>query len=147
MLTPLRHVLAGKGPEVTSIEPTATVRAAVHRMVEARTGSVLVVDGDAIAGIFTERDLMRRVVAPGRDPDAVRVAEVMTAPILTVSPRTTVGEALAIITEKRHRHLPVVDGDRLVGLISAGDLARWLARERAFEVEQLTRYIAGTYPG
>jgi CBS domain-containing protein len=111
-----------------------------------RIGAVLVHDGERVVGIFTERDVLTRVIDQGRDPAATPVAEVMTSALITVGPATTVAEAMAVVTEKRCRHLPVMEGDRLVGLVSIGDLTRWLTRHQAWHIEDLVRYITGAYP-
>ncbi len=112
-----------------------------------RVGAVLVCDGTACSGIFTERDLMTRVILNGLDPTTTRVAEVMTADVACVQPSTPASEAMAIMTERRCRHLPVVEGGEIVGVISIGDLVRWDSRNQAFELRMLTDYIHGKYPG
>ncbi len=134
-------ILAEKGHEVLRVAPTASVREALERMVEANVGSLLVGEGDAIVGIVTERDYLRRVALQERDEKTTLVGEVMTTPIVYVTPETGVDECMALMTEKRIRHLPVLDGDTLVGLVSIGDLVKFQSREQSFQIRVLTDYI------
>ncbi len=137
----IRKVLDTKGPQVEKIDASATVCAAVGLMNERTIGSVVVFDGAKLVGIFTERDVLVRVVGERRDAATVRVGEVMTRALLTIDLNTSVEEAMAIMTARRCRHLPVVDGDRVVGLISAGDLTRWVIRNQERAIIDLTDYI------
>ncbi len=146
MNDPVRAILDEKGRQVHRIGPEAMVSDAARAMNDAKVGSVVVVDAERPVGIFTERDLMGRVVCRGSDPGATRVRDVMTRELVVIEPTTTVREAMLIVTEKRCRHLPVVEGDRLVGMISIGDLTRWLVRGQQHEIDQLTKYITGSYP-
>ncbi|MFI5338079.1 MAG: CBS domain-containing protein, partial [Opitutales bacterium] len=107
--------------------------------------SVLVMDGERLAGIFTERDVLRRVVGGQLDPVTTPVAAVMTADVLTVDPTLTVQQALDLFTEKRFRHLPVMKDGRVVGLISIGDVSRWVASQHRAEAESLRQYISGGF--
>lgn len=145
MNTQIRTVLEAKGSHVETIGPDATVADAVRRMNEARIGALLVVDEQGgrqrPAGIFTERDVLTRVVAAGRDPAATSVREVMSTPLVVIRPETTVQEAMMVVTEKRCRHLPVMRGDDLVGLVSIGDLTRALLREQQAKIDDLVTYI------
>ncbi len=144
MQAKLREVLKYKGRIVHSVEPDSTVRDAVRLMNRLRIGAVLVLEGSALVGIFTERDVLVRVVAADRDPRTTPVAEVMTASPLTVSPDIRVAEALRLVTEQRKRHLPVVEGQELLGLISLGDLSAWTTRSLQAEVDELTRAAEAT---
>ena len=144
MATTARQILEDKGRETLSVSPQDTVLAAVRTMCERRVGALLVCEGEAEPiGIFTERDLMKRVILAERDPNATRVSEVMTPKVVAVGPSTSVTEAMAIMTECRCRHLPVVDGGKVVGLLSIGDLVRHASREQAFELRLLTDYVSG----
>jgi CBS domain-containing protein len=105
-----------------------------------------VIDGGRLVGIFTERDVLRRVVGAGLDPNSALVADVMTASVMTISPDVSVEETMIIFTEKRCRHLPVLDNGRLVGTISIGDITRWMADAHRAEAEHLKNYIAGGFP-
>src|SRR6185436_15260637 len=113
------------------------------RMLEAGVGSLLVVEGDAIAGIFTERDYLRRVTLEKRDPNTTAVRAVMTPRVIYVDSEKSVNECMAIMTQRRIRHLPVVDGHALCGVISIGDLVKFVSKEQAVEIRFLTEYITG----
>jgi CBS domain-containing protein len=146
MQTKLSAVLEHKGPEVHGVAPTASVLDAVRAMNEARVGALLVRDNEQVVGIFTERDVLCRVVDQGLDPAAIPVAQVMTCDVITLRPDATVEEAMGVISEKRCRHLPVLEGDQLKGLLSIGDLTRWVTRKQAFHIQDLVNYITGKYP-
>lgn len=138
----IEAVLELKGHEVEFTGLETTVRAAVDHMNERRIGALVVMDADAIVGIFTERDVLMRVVARGLDPATTRIAEVMTRDPITVTLGATVSEALVTITERRCRHLPVLDGSgALCGLISIGDLTSWIVRDQQRTIEDLHAYI------
>lgn len=145
--TPLREVLASKPRGAThSVSPAATVAAAVDLINANKVGSVLVMDGKRLVGIFTERDVLRRVVGGRKDPATTRVADVMTRELVVMRPSSTLGDAMAVISEKRIRHLPVVEEGTVVGVISQGDLNHWLVRNREVEVNHLVDFITGKYP-
>lgn len=129
---PLLEVDAGMN--VASLRPRRSWR-------ESGIGSLLVSEGHRLLGIFTERDVLTRVVGRGLDPDRTPVGEVMTRRLVTVTPETTIEEAMAMITEHRCRHLPVVAGEKVVGLVSSGDLTRWLVRDQLAEIHDLVDYI------
>lgn len=140
----LSAILAHKGNRIFSVLPTITVADAVKVMVEHRIGSLLVMQGSRPIGIFTERDAMCRVLHKRADAETTTVAEVMTPDPICVSADTTVEDAMSLMTERRFRRLPVVDkDDRVIGLISIGDLTKWVVRDN----DELVRYITGTYPG
>jgi CBS domain-containing protein len=146
MHSQLSVVLADKGHEVLTVAPEENVLEAIRRMNEKRVGALLVVVGHRPVGMFTERDVMARVLACNCNPADTTVAEVMTKKLAVVGPTTTVEEAMVICTEKRCRHLPVMEGDKLLGLISTGDLTRWVTRSQHHEIQNLVRYITGKYP-
>jgi len=146
MKDPLWMLLEDKGRVVHTVALDATVVEAVDRMNSHGVGAVLVMDRDQLVGIFTERDVLHRVVTSGLHPGSTPVNQVMTHEVIFVSPATTVEEAMAIVTEKRCRHLPVLDQGRVVGLISIGDLTRWVTRGQVFELQQLINYITDRYP-
>lgn len=141
MDTKIRAVVDSKGGRVLSIDGGAMVRDAVAIMNEHLIGSLLVLDGPRLIGIFTERDVLVRVVGDGRDPATVRVGEVMTRQIMVVEPDTTVQQAMSLMTTRRCRHLPVLEDGRVVGLISIGDLTRWVIRDQLRSIEDLTDFI------
>jgi CBS domain-containing protein len=136
-------VLAEKGRQVYTIQPAATVADAVRQMNEKGIGALLVVDGERPVGIFTERDVLRRVVDADRDPALTRVAEVMTRNPVTIGPDWHVEEAMQLMTSHRFRHLPVLEDGRLVGMISIGDLLRWVTIHQEDHIRQMTDYITG----
>lgn len=141
----LRGVLEDKPDNtVFSVTPEATVREAVTVMVEGGVGCVLVLQGDRLHGLFTERDLMCRVVGKDRSPERTRITDVMTTEVATVGPDVTVGEAMALCTQRRLRHLPVYEDDRLIGLVSAGDLTKAAIRDKQHTIDDLINYIYGT---
>ncbi len=146
--TPLATVLANKGGgNVThSIAPTMTVAAAVDLLNQAKVGSVLVMDKGRLVGIFTERDVLRRVVGARRDPATTLVADVMTRELVVMRPTSTVEDAMKVISDRRIRHVPVVEEGRVLGIISQGDLNHWLVRHQQAEVAQLVDYVMGKYP-
>lgn len=137
----LADVVAEKGSAVYVISSSDTVRAAVHEMNNKGVGALLVMDQRHPVGIFTERDVLRRVVDQGWDPGFTPVATVMTSDLSFASPDMSVASAMELMTAKRFRHLPVLDGDRLAGVVSSGDLLRWLTLHQEAIINQLG------YPG
>ncbi|MFN2375336.1 MAG: CBS domain-containing protein [Candidatus Binatia bacterium] len=147
MRTPIASVLDDKGHDVWSVSPSATVAEAIQTMTEKRCQALLVLHEERVVGILSERDCGRRVVLPGRDTAAVRVEEVMTSPVEYVSPDHTVGDCIWIMTEKRIGHLPVLEGDKLVGVVSTDDLLRSVVKTQGALISHLEGYISGKYPG
>jgi CBS domain-containing protein len=147
MNTPIAVLLSRKSSGVFSVAVTATVADAVRVMNLHKVGSVVVMQSGRMAGIFTERDVLTRVVAAGRAPEFTNMVNVMTRDPLTVSPQATVEDVMVLFTEHRCRHLPVVDdaSGALLGLISIGDVTRWMVDEHRAEVDQLKQYIAGGF--
>lgn len=146
MNVPVSAILDRKGRNVFSVAPDITVAEAVAEMNLHRIGSVLVIDGGRLVGIFTERDVLRRIVGPGLDPHSVLVEKVMTTNVTTISPEATIEETMALFTEKRFRHLPVMEHGELAGTISIGDITRWISDHHRAEAEHLKNYIAGGFP-
>ncbi len=141
-MSTISDILAQKGRDVLRIEADATVFDAIERMVGANVGALLVTEGDEIAGIVTERDYLRRVALEGRTERGTRVGKIMTAPVVCVTPDTEIAECMALMSEHRIRHVPVVDDDgALVGMVSIGDLVRFQSREQSFQIKYLTDYI------
>ena len=144
-MTAVADILKSK-PEaiVHAIAPTASVFEALQRMAEKRIGALLVMEGDAIVGILTERDYARKIALLGRTSAVTLVRDVMTSPVMFVRPDQTSEQCMALMTDNRLRHLPVVDdGGKLVGLISIGDLVKDIISEQKFVIEQLGHYISG----
>jgi CBS domain-containing protein len=140
-------LLNEKSSSVFCVTEQMSVDQAVAEMNRQRIGSVVVKRGDSVCGIFTERDVLVRVVSAGRDPKVTLVREVMTESYQWLSPETSVEVAMQMITDKRVRHLPILDEGRLVGLISIGDVTRWLLKVNEMEAENLRRYVFSEYPG
>ena len=136
------EILEHKGRDVVSIDGDATVFDTVNAMVDANIGAILVTDGDAIAGIFTERDYLRRIAVEERTPRETPVREVMTSPVIFVTPETSIEETMALMTDRRIRHAPVLDEGELVGMVSIGDLVQSQSRQQSFQIQYLTEYIS-----
>ena len=135
------EILGDKGGNVLKIEASESVFQAVQQMVEANVGSLLVTDHGDIVGIVTERDYLRRVTLEGRTDHDTPVGEIMTAPLVVVTPETPIDECMAVMTDRRIRHLPVVDGGDVVGVVSIGDVVKFRSRQQSFEIQYLTDYI------
>lgn len=146
METPLRTLLDNKPAGVFSVAPDTTVAAAVELINSRRVGAVLVMSGAELAGIFTERDVLRRVVGERRNPDTTRIGDVMTRELVVMRPTATVQDAMSVVAERRCRHLPIVEEGRVLGVVSAGDLNHWLIRNREVDIQHLVEYISGKYP-
>jgi CBS domain-containing protein len=146
MIDTLRAVLDQKGNAIYDVTSEDSVLEAVQKMNQERVGALLVRAEGQLVGIFTERDVLCRVVDCGLDPRATRVAEVMTRELVVVESTTTVEEAMAVVTEKRCRHLPVMEGGELCGLVSIGDLTRWVTRNQEVHIQDLVNYITCKYP-
>jgi CBS domain-containing protein len=139
----ITELLDQKGREVFSIGPDATVYEALKTMADQEIGSLIVVENGRTVGIITERDYARSVILKGRSSQDTPVREIMTARPVCASPNQTPEECMAVMTEKRVRHLPVIAGDELLGLISIGDLVKSIISEQQFIIEQLEHYISG----
>jgi CBS domain-containing protein len=146
-MSTVADILAAKGSNVLTVDRDASVLDAIRSMVEANVGSVIVAEGDAINGIFTERDYLRRIVLEGHTSQTTPIIEVTTERLVVVDPSRSTDECMSIMTQERIRHLPVIDQGKLVGIISIGDLVKYLSKEREAEIRYLTDYIAGKYPG
>lgn len=145
MDTPVAALIERKGSAVHAVASTITIAEAVAEMNKKRIGCIVIVDEGRLAGIFTERDVLRRVVGAELDPKTVRVADVMTRNVVTITPQTTVEQTMEIFAEKQCRHIPVLDQGELRGLISIGDISRWVADSCKAEADHLKIYIAGGF--
>jgi CBS domain-containing protein len=143
MNTPISALLERKGSAVHSVAPTLSVQDAVAEMNRHRIGAIVVLDGPRLVGIFTERDVLRRVVGAGLDPKSALVADVMSPGVITIAPDATVEQTMTIFTERRCRHLPVLQDGAIRGVISIGDITRWMADANRAEAEHLRNYITG----
>ncbi len=132
-----------KGGQIWSVGPPATVYEALELMAEKNAGAVLVLENGKLIGIFTERDYARKVVLKGKTSKTTTVGELMTTDVLYVNPDDTIEECMALMTEKRTRHLPVMDNGKLVGLVSIGDVVKAIISDREFTIRELERYITG----
>ena len=141
MLTTLGQIISDKNRAVETIAPDTSVAEAVHKMHQFNIGALLVTEGERLVGIFTERDVLLRVVNEELDPKSTRVAQVMTPNPLAVKPTTTAEEAMRVVTEKRVRHLPVVEDGRLAGLVSSGDLTRAVVTAQEGQIDSLIRSV------
>jgi CBS domain-containing protein len=143
MNTSISTLLEGKGRAVCTVSSKVTVAEAVAEMNRHKIGSIVVMNDTALAGIFTERDVLTRVVAGNLDPKTTPVTTVMSGNVLTIAPTATVQQVMDIFAERHCRHLPVVEAGQLRGLISIGDVSRWVANAHRAEAESLRQYIAG----
>ena len=144
-MSTIKAVLDQKGRTVLTIGSDASVRDAIAMMSEANVGSLVIQDGDQPCGIFTERDYMRKIALQGRSSSNTGLREVMSSPLITVTTAESTDSAMETMTACRCRHLIVTEGDRMVGIISLGDLVKFMLEEKAAEVEQLSHYISGSY--
>ncbi|MGA2576069.1 MAG: CBS domain-containing protein [Bryobacteraceae bacterium] len=142
----VRSMLRHKGSEIFWLAPEATVYDAVAMMADKSVGALLVLSGGKLAGIVSERDYARKVILKGKHSHEMQVKEIMTSPVFTVSPSHSVEDCMRVITSHRIRHLPVMEGDALVGMVSIGDVVRSIISAQAHAIDQLSGYIEGRYP-
>ena len=137
------ELLRAKTPRVVKVTPELSVLDAIKVLASEDVGAAIVMTGDRLAGILSERDYTRKVILKGRSSDSTRVEEIMTANVIVVSPRTKTRECMALMTEKNIRHLPVVDEGRVVGMVSIRDIVSDIIADQDFTIEQLEHYISG----
>jgi CBS domain-containing protein len=143
-MSQVSDILDAKGRDVLSIDASTTVLDAVETMVEGNVGALIVTDGGRLTGIVTERDYLRRVTLEGRDERTTPVREIMSAPFVYIGPDATIDECMAIMTERRFRHLPVLDeDDELVGIVSIGDVVKFQSQQQGVQIKFLTEFISG----
>ena len=140
-MTSVRQLLDRKGRQVFSIAPGTAVLDAIRTMAERHVGALLVMEGEKLSGIVSERDYARKVILMGRSSADTPVRDIMTAAVITVQPETPVEKCMQIMTERRVRHLPVIEGGRVVGMVSIGDLVKAVIAEQQQQIEQLESYI------
>jgi len=137
-------LLRNKSGEVWSLDPSASVYDAIRLMAEKSVAALLVMRDGKLVGIISERDYARKVVLQGRNSHDTPISDIMSSPVLTVTPAHTIEECMRIVTEQRFRHLPVIDGDRVVGIVSIGDLVNWVLTEQQETIRHLEAWISGT---
>ncbi len=143
----VKSVLNRKGHALWSISPEASVFDAISSMSEKHIGALVVLSAGQLVGVITERDYARKVILMGRQSRETRVREIMSAPVLYVTPDQTIGECMHLMTSRQIRHLPVLDADRVTGIVSIGDLVNWIITAQDDTIRHLHNYIAGSYPG
>ena len=143
-MTTVRHILETKGREVWSVSVNATVYEALKVMAEKNVGALVVLEGDQLKGIISERDYARKVILKGKFSKETPVKEIMSMDVVTLRPNQSIEECMALMTEKRIRHLPVLENDKLAGIISIGDVVKAIISEQEFTIKQLENYITGT---
>jgi CBS domain-containing protein len=144
---PVYRILKNKGSEVYSVSPDATVYEALEKLAEKDIGALVVLQGTELVGVFSERDYVRKVILKGRSSREMKVHEIMSTPVVTVSRQTTIDECMYRMTEQRCRHLPVVEDGKVVGVVSIGDLVNSIITTQDMTIHQLEDYISGKYPG
>lgn len=140
----VKHLLDAKGREIISAAPGLSVLDAIKIMADKRVGALVVIQDSGLLGIVTERDYARKVIIKGRSSESTRVDEIMTSDVQTTTPDQTVQQCMSLMSEGRFRHLPVIEDDAVVGIISIGDLVQAIIADQKEEIEQLEHYISGT---
>jgi CBS domain-containing protein len=139
-------LLHHKGSALWSVAPDTTVFEAIKLMADKNIGALLVISGGKVVGMFSERDYTRKIALQGKTSKDTRVHEVCSCEIYSVGPNHSVEECMKLMTEHRVRHLPVVEGDKVLGLVSIGDLVNWIISTQSAQIDQMAQYIAGGYP-
>jgi CBS domain-containing protein len=139
----VKRILEAKGYDIWHIEPAASVYEAIHLLAEKQIGALLVMENDQLVGIFSERDYARQIILMNRSSETTKVQDIMTKEVLRVQPNDEIEDCMSLMTEKRIRHLPVVEDDKVIGMISIGDLVRAVIAEQQSTINNLEKYISG----
>ena len=143
----ISEIIKHKGAQVWSVAPETTVFDAITLMAEKNVGALLVLSGDGLVGIVSERDYTRKVALKGKASKQTAVGEIVSQPVISASPRHSVADCMKLMTENRVRHLPVLEGERVVGVVSIGDLVNWIISAQSATIDQLENFLSGNYPG
>jgi CBS domain-containing protein len=144
---PISALIRGKNPAVWSVAPETTVFEAIKLMAAKNVGALLVISGGLLVGIFTERDYTRKIALMGKTSRETKVRDIFSSAVITVAPDDSIEDCMKLMTEHRVRHLPVVENENVLGIISIGDLVNWIISAQNATIDQMEQYIAGGYPG
>jgi CBS domain-containing protein len=139
----VKRILATKDPDIWAIGPDATVYDAIHLLAEKEIGALLVVEDEQLIGVISERDYARQIILKDKSSRKTQVRDIMTSNVITTAPEHEISDCMAMMTDKRIRHLPVLDNGKLVGMLSIGDLVRWIIAEQQSTIKDLAKYISG----
>ena len=143
----ISSILQQKGTVLWTVSPAVKVLEAIKIMADKNVGALLVMDGPQLVGVISERDYTRKVILKGKSSKDTPVSEILSAPVISVTPEHTVEECMRLMTHHRVRHLPVVDRHQVIGIVSIGDLVNWIITVQSVAISQLENYISGQYPG